>query len=350
MGNITLSGNDTLNNNGSSEEGLEDFLRDFDTYVENIFLVSDVIIPIVFTYIAPFIFFIGIAGNVLSLLVFSQKEFRDSVASVYFRALAVTDIMVLISNLFVSWLKEKRIIPLQPSSITFEDDYHAFCFLVPLVKDWSHHLSGALISAIAIDRYIAVKLPHQYKSLCTKKRAVFVTCVLIIILFGVNSPVLAVSRILEQDDGGTVCQNNTSYEFFNIIRWIEVTFYCIIPLTILLFCNVQIIIALSKASTKWAKVASPGVTKQKKNKSTSVTFILIGASVGYLLCTFPYFFSVFYLNLGDIHWTEKHNKQIINFMSVLLFNVNSASNFWLYLVSGSIFRQALWKLVKCKNS
>ena len=59
----------------------------------------DVIFPILVNYIAPTIFFPGLIGNILSLVVFGQKKLKESVASVYFRTLAVADMTALLSIL-----------------------------------------------------------------------------------------------------------------------------------------------------------------------------------------------------------------------------------------------------------
>ena len=50
------------------------------------------------TYMTPAVFVLGILGNILALVVFSQKEFRSSLSSWLFRLLALVDSLALLMH------------------------------------------------------------------------------------------------------------------------------------------------------------------------------------------------------------------------------------------------------------
>ena len=305
--------------------------------------------PIFYEYIAPLILFIGILGNILSFIVFSQKGLKHLVPSLYFRVVAITDIIVLMSDLFNAWLYK-----------TFQVSYSDVkipvisCFLRDFLEHWSCHMSGAIISAIAIDRVIGVNLPHKYKSLCTMRNAYIIIFSLMIILTGVDSP----SFILMKYDNGT-CVDNDNYETINnIYMWIDILSYSLIPSLIIVCCNISISYRVAQSRRKRQlmskTVTSPGQSSDGQSKISSMTIILIAVSVGYFLCTVPYFIYFVYTKFstftgndnkpGELHWNTLDARNTLEAVSTLLFSINSSINFWLYLVSGKVYRKELFKL------
>ena len=58
----------------------------------------------VYMYAMPFIFIIGVCGNILSLRVFLSKKMRPLSATVYLAALSISDLIVLFTFGALNWL------------------------------------------------------------------------------------------------------------------------------------------------------------------------------------------------------------------------------------------------------
>ncbi len=93
-----------------------------------------------------------------------------------------------------------------------------------------------------------------------------------------------------------------------------------------------------------------------------MTRILISISITYLLTTLPYavytvhrsFLAIYVFKAYSSATVQYHTQYTIsslaNRLGILLFNINSAINFWLYIVTGSTFRDELSKMFYCYKS
>ena len=61
-------------------------------------------------YMAPIIFTVGVLGNVLVLLVMRRRRMSGSTTSVYLRFLAIFDIAVLVVGMIPEWFEAKDIL------------------------------------------------------------------------------------------------------------------------------------------------------------------------------------------------------------------------------------------------
>ncbi len=128
-------------------------------------------------YLAPIILVLGYLGNILTIIIFNKTPLSHLTASIYFKTLAIVDMLVLLTWLNYSFYKQ-----LLPSG----DPLHgtvAYCNFLRFGQAYSRHLSGAILSALAVDRMIGVVYPLKYKFLCTKKKCYIVLGALFTILF-----------------------------------------------------------------------------------------------------------------------------------------------------------------------
>ncbi len=285
-------------------------------------------------YLSLVILVLGTFGNIMSFIVFSTKSMNGSVSSIFFRALAVVDTIFVLSAVIRYWI-----------GVVFKYDirtYHDIvCKIHKFLVYWSGHLTGWILSAVAVERAVGVSMPHRYKSLVTRKRAKFLLATIIIALGALDSYHLVSQRVIS---GYIVlCLPDRKFRWFNNNIWfyMDITAYCFAPFTMICLSNICIIYFVVRASIRRRKSMT---TNQASSNTSNLSTILITVSVVYLACTLP----VEIFILMDSIWrgpgmTWKTYSLLAFFMdsATLLGTVNSAINFFLYCLSGSSFRRAL---------
>ncbi len=298
-------------------------------------------------YISPFIILIGIVGNVLSFLVMSSKKLHGSITSLYLRVLAVVDCLVLTTGLLRQWI---RVL-----AVDIRDTSAFVCKTDVFLLYWSLGSSAWILSLIAIERCFGVIYPHHYTRSVTKRSATILVAAVLMILSLTYTPILAIVDLVIQPQANAtniteltqiLPGNNSELKH---CRPHEPTFYYIaithmivavlLPFLIIISSNAIIITRLTLSKFKSA-------SSQVKAKSSNMTFILILVSVYFLIMTSP-------ANIFEIlyhQWKQNIEKSSVEMHSRmptvwavvnLLMYMNSAGNFFLYCLSGPVFRNQL---------
>jgi len=74
------------------------------------------------SYVGPSIFAVGVVGNVLILVAMAQRRMRGTSTCVYLQCMAVADLAVLLTGMIPEWLDARKIVtvkvPLQKFQIS----------------------------------------------------------------------------------------------------------------------------------------------------------------------------------------------------------------------------------------
>ena len=293
-------------------------------------------------YATPFIIFIGTIGNILAILVFSQKSLRGKSTSIFLIGLGVTDTVVLNLGLMPWWVgnvtgREVR---------TYAD---AICKIENFFSYAPIHSSAWILVAVTLERVIAVCLPMKARELVTPRRALISLVVIVVVISGVNAHLLWTNRLETNADGNIECIVDPLHWNFvrEIFIWIDLFIASYIPFTIMLVCNAAIIFKLVKAKLK--RKANMNI-KDDSSKMSSVTIMLLTLNFVFLLTTSPI---VIFLALKEVFKGDKSPQAMARYWMVyvivgLLSYTNSALNFYMYCLSGAKFRRDLMSLF-CKN-
>ena len=107
--------------------------------------IIDILINIVL-YLIPLIIFFGILGNMFAFIIFCRKKFENTVITIYFRILAITDTGTLIFAinrfLILVW------------GIRLRNYSHFLCVLIAYLFYIIPALSGWILVFISIDQHI----------------------------------------------------------------------------------------------------------------------------------------------------------------------------------------------------
>lgn len=310
---------------------------------------------LLWVFIGPIIFVVGLCGNLLVIMVMSRKRMKGTTTCVYLRSMAVADLGVIIGGIIPEWLEAMQI-------IIFGDIHPVTCKIDKFFFYSFGDISIWILVIFTVDRFIAVCYPLRTKNICVASRApyfalgaVFLAIAKNIHVFwtrgaeyeteevwrpieGTNSSML-VNVTMRVDNCGRPYRH---FEFF-IRPWIAFTLVSVLPSCVILFCNVFIIRALIKVR----RMRSQQTMACSKNKTLiQMTVMCLAASFCFLICITP---SIILL-IGKPYWYYGHDHNyaydIAKTINNLLMFVNHSINFFLYCMTGKRFRNELMNMIR----
>ncbi|XP_071995711.1 G-protein coupled receptor 35-like [Engystomops pustulosus] len=279
------------------------------------------------TYIPLFIF--GIICNVLALWIFCCKLQKWTETTLFMLNLIVTDILVVLT------------FPFRIYSFLHKWDLGSeLCKVLMSFYFLNIYMSIFTITAIALDRYLAVKHPMKYKYWISLKKA-SISCGILWIIF----ITLGILRNLESRDYTlTTCfQKETTYPFNFSLVFVVVGF--VLPLLVISFCSGEVIMTLRVKNT---------LDIYKQSSVRKAVKIVIANLVCFIICFLPihvgYTIRFVAENLEvSCDMLEKVNKfiHVANFMA----NSNCVlDSVGYYFAASEFWDVLLQQMPKCKSS
>ncbi|VTJ92024.1 Hypothetical predicted protein, partial [Marmota monax] len=169
---------------------------------------------------------LGLLLNGLALWVFCRRMRQWTETRVYMTNLAVADLCLLSSLPFV-------LFSLQHTSDT------PLCQLSQGIYLANRYMSISLVTAISVDRYVAVRHPLRARGLRSPRQAVVLCAALWVLVLGS----LVIRWRLGLQEGG-FCFRNYARHDFSSSTFSLLGFY--LPLAVLLSCSLQVVTALAR--------------------------------------------------------------------------------------------------------
>ena len=304
----------------------------------------------------------GFLGNILAFITFSTKSVRQSTTSVYLRALAIADILVLITALFRYKTYKIFLTDEQDLNSVLHFDAYIEVYVEPF--HWMSLGSSSFITIIlSLERYLAVKFPLVTKRSCSVPVVLACISMTVVIVVVVTCPNLASYEVLHEEFLGITAYYASITKFGSetlfpctFHNYIVPILWYIIPAVLLTILNILLSVHVQKSTR--IRVGVPGLTNL--NRNLTVLIILI-VSV-YMLCNFPKCIFMFYKLVNQlsndqacVEFTSRINSPdskaflIIQVVTELLNVLNSCMNFVVYCLVGSRFRKELKTLLTCKS-
>ena len=126
------------------------------------------------TIIIPIFIFIGIVGNILSIITVSNKHCKKSLYTVLLTALAIADLLTLVFVISDTWAIETFNIPMTVIG-------PVYCKLHMFVVSFFIGMSTWIIVILAIERTFCIYRPMKAKSVCKPNNALKTLAVLVVI-------------------------------------------------------------------------------------------------------------------------------------------------------------------------
>ena len=258
-------------------------------------------------------------------------------SSVILMALAVTDTLTLTVGPTGMYLQRIYNISI--------NDYFLICKLHRFVKSVFGYSANWLVVVFTVFRVIAVYLPHKANVYCTRRRAFIAVVVTLATSSIVNlDPIIYVQYVIK-NNRRKCWFTGSRYIYYTVYsQWVMLTIMSVIPFIMLIISNILIIYKVLFYSFRRRNMS----TEIKSNDSQSMTAILVGISVLFLVTQVPaVVISIIKRNLS----TETHSKEYVYIFLVIdtIFRLlkwsNHAVNFFCYCVSGKRFREELVAMV-----
>lgn len=169
---------------------------------------------------------LGLLLNGLALWVFCRRMRPWTETRVYMTNLAVADLCLLCSLPFM-------LLSLRHTSDTL------LCQLSQGVYLANRYMSISLVTAISVDRYVALRHPLRARGLRSPRQAAVVCAVLWVLVLGS----LVIRWRLGLKEGGFCFRNHARHDFSST-TFSLLGFY--LPLAVLVFCSLQVVTALAQ--------------------------------------------------------------------------------------------------------
>ena len=302
----------------SKSNGYYDCLADPDKYGYEIeyFWVSGVLLSIVGV--------MGLAGNVVNLIVLCQHELRQKV---FYKLLAVLSffdtIFIIAYGIGIGY----RCLACQPQNDNVNDITYPFLNI---------GFAGSVYTTVAIslERYFAVCRPRLKNN---RKTWIYVVPV-IIVTFAYNLP-----RFFEHNYNivnGTLESSRTEWSMResyiqNYWFWTAVSIEFVIPLCLLLMLNGGIILMIYRTSNKIR-----GTILKQQKQTTKILLLIVSI---FLICNIPDIIYKCLYHLGPSDDAYRQSWYFIAPIKQLALMFNSSINSIIYCLVGNTFRKVLYR-------
>ena len=289
---------------------------------------------------APLIFTLGVIGNILTVVVMATApSFRKLNTTVYFTGLAVADTVCLcVQRLTRTWLEMVFGVML--------DVYSSAGCKILMYVHYSSSISGSwIIVAVTVERLVVVCFPLKARAICTRRVSTVTLGLILLVVCGLNIYTLFLFDIEYDTTNGFYYCLQLKKEHVLISSLVDYTLYSLLPSLCLWTAN-SILIYKLKASRDFQRSASVYGSGTDSQKTPKISLTLLAISFTFLILTTP--LSLFYI-IQAFHEIPQTDGVILGRQVLeVLSSLNPAINFFLYCMSGPLFRYELISLCKCK--
>ena len=291
------------------------------------------------TIFVPVLCITGCIGNSITVLVLGKKRNRRSPVSIILLILSISDILILFTSYFTHWIALLW-------SVQIRTINNVSCKIHVFFTYFSLMFSSWLLVLITSERAYSVMSPHKAKVVCDRRKTLIVIALMAFLLLLLNSHLLYGMTIVTDKNNQIVCVYiNNDYQDFITNAWIWIDFFVTfaIPFLFIAAGNTLIIFQMKRHEKKRQHMM---VTRQntdpgQEQNANAITRLLILLSLIFIICSGPSsviaVMMSYLLDAGDER--QDLNLLFIRQMAFLISGLNATLNFFLYILSGSKFRE-----------
>lgn len=198
---------------------------------------------------------IGLFGNILIIIVFTQKKFRSNSGHIYLLCSAINDNLFIIIHLFEDTLRSyKDLYSIDNSYMmnmfNLTDRNHLFCKIINYLRYLLRFVSSYIVVAFTMQRLYIVYKPLS-ANFMRKQSAWRTVLTIVIISFTINLWVPFIFQIsYYENENDKFCNINNNYkkEYF-VVNIIYICLIMFIPMLTITICNILIIFKTSKSNS-----------------------------------------------------------------------------------------------------
>ncbi|XP_002666717.1 growth hormone secretagogue receptor type 1 [Danio rerio] len=328
---ITLCAENIMDSNATSE----------DEYPVHLFPV-----PILtgITVTCSFLFLVGIAGNLLTILVVTKYKDMRTTTNLYLCSMALSDLLIFLCmplDLYRVW----RYRPWN-----FGDE---LCKLFQFVSESCTYSTILNITALSVERYFAICFPLRAKVIVTRGRVKGVILLLWTVALCSAGPIFILVGV-EHENGTNAWETNeckaTEYAIrsglLTMMVWVSSVFFFLPVLCLTVLYSLI-------GRRLWRRKENPVGPISSRDKSNKQTVKMLAVVVlAFVLCWLP-----FHVGRYLVSKSSEANSPVIsqiseycNLVSFVLFYLSAAINPILYNIMSKKFRSAACKLFRVKRA
>ena len=286
--------------------------------------------------------FIGLGGNVLTLMVTTSRSYRNTAHGLYITAMAVADITFLLAQ------------PLNRGFVhdLFGMDIRSYsligCKIYYFCLRWARPMSSLVIVLVCIERFVAVWFPLQAKSFSSRRVA-------ILEIFGIFLLACFVSGFRTQTVGikDEVCLAvvDTAYnkQLTALCSIMGMTIRTLIPTSTLLLLTPPTIAKLFYQ--RHLRIKMSNGKAHSSDETFRVSMMLLCVAVAFCALVTPFCLSKHgYLLVGtNIVSTTTPTMRVLNEIRLIFEQLNCVINFVLYVLISREFRRHFYNILTCQR-
>ena len=277
---------------------------------------------------------IGLIGNLLSIIVFTRKTFRNNSISTYCIALAISECLSLIQFINIVYYFKY--------SAYLMDLNDTFCSIENYAVILVSAIPSFIMIAFSVDKLISMRT----KSIAMLKKKWFqwsVVAAIVLFHIGLYIYVPILIKRIEIFPGYFIC-STTTISFFNIHMILIIFETCLIPFLILMITTVITIRQLFKSSNSIERNGK--LTKERKSRDRKYAISSVALNINHIVLKLP--LTIFYILVAFYSYYDVY---FLNVASLLFF-LNTSIGFFIHIVTNSLFRReflVLFRLIKRNN-
>lgn len=284
-------------------------------------------------YVPPICIVIGTVGHLLTILTVNGPRSRKTSFTVYLTALATVDLLVLYTLAMNTWLEFAFGIYVDRTAQIICKMYHYSTYLLPQLSSW-------LIMCLTIERTFCMYLTQKISQMPGPRVGLAVVGSIVFFLCSLNAHMIY-GRYIVSNGNSTICDFiDTSYMTFLFVYWSKIHFflYFVLPAIVILLGNSAIVVKVYQTARNLNSTSY-----NMKRRTRQVFLITLMISIAYLVLVTPLPLMFFIAPIDVDGFFET-----IFLMTLYL---NHTINFFLYVLSGSRFREDMkiaFKRLFCK--
>jgi hypothetical protein len=289
----------------------------------------------------PVVIVVGVVCNTLALITLQSPHFKGKTIRLTLSLLSIVDTLLLVLGMLRLWLI--ALIQFDVRSVHgVVCDLHTFItYLLPQLSSWT-------VLLISIERTLVVQMPFWARRSFNTVRVFIAWFGVLLFLTTANVPLLFAMEVRKPtvsaaNNATFECLVKKSWETFikDVMYWLDfvlVTF----PAIVIFALNCFILVKLRRPKSRLGSSAV--------NMAASQTRMLLVLTFAFVVSILP--LQLYFVVAKTWIWSVDEPRVIAQLMlaysiCTFLFYWNSAVNFFLYALSGSLFRQALLSLGCC---
>ena len=276
----------------------------------------------------PIIIIIGVVSNLLNIILLTRPTLIHHACSLYFLALAITNLFYSSLLLICNLLADGYQLDLSKNSV-------AFCKIISYLLNLCPNLSVYFIVLASIDRYCASSISARMRRLSNLHVARRSIGILIIVLSIFFIYTLIAFDIV--DNGMRLCTIQSDILFNQIFLILNIILYVIIaPFSMIFFGFLTIY------NTKQVRVIPAGILRYRRTEGQLSRMLLLQVGT-HVILILP-FCIIFFMLILPISMISTINFEFAYIVCKIPFYLSVTTAFFLYVLSARVYRDELLRL------